>query len=398
MSDSLVRKIVVVNPTTDERETRYLATSAKNVDNLDSFIGLGVDGNVGPITKLTGQDAFNALFTDTETQSWVLPYGFKGVAYKIGNSLVGAYIEQIDFSLRLNSTSVYKIFYAKGLADEKFTLSCNGVSGDYATVPFKAYIGSVEQAGTFNLTEEHNSDGQLVFNGSFSSLPSTATFAADFINSEGFWLVSKYGKTLLETEDKEKIDSLEELDGTKIPLDRTTSLDYTIKDKFNSIDNILKSKTSTISSSTTDATPINASTIYWEFDSNQNFVYRVKSLYGRPICVELLSATLKVGNYSEACNAKYGYGTRTFYIDFPNLLKAGWKDNVIDYKFEDTNTVWLIAGDNSSSGTLIQWTPTKDWSDNSLLFTGDLSGNPYSWCTIRGGYNENNTPLITFYF
>ena len=121
MSDSLVRKIVVVNPTTDERETRYLATSAKNVDNLDSFIGLGVDGNVGPITKLTGQDAFNALFTDTETQSWVLPYGFKGVAYKIGNSLVGAYIEQIDFSLRLNSTSVYKIFYAKGLADEKFT-------------------------------------------------------------------------------------------------------------------------------------------------------------------------------------------------------------------------------------------------------------------------------------
>lgn len=397
MSDNLVRKIVVVNPTTDERETRYLAASAENVDNLDSFIGLGIGGNVGPITKLTGQDAFNALFTDTETQSWVLPYGFKGAAYKIGNSLVGAYIEQIDLSLRLNSTSVHKIFYAKGLADEKFTLSCNGVSGERTTVPFKAYVGSVEQAGTFNLVEEYNSDGQLALSGSFSSLPSTATFAADFINSEGFWLVSKYGKTLLETEDKEKIDSLEKLDGTAIPLDRTISLDYTIKDKFNSIDNILKSETLTISSSATDATPINTSTIYWEFDSNQNLVYRVKSLYGRPICVELLSATLKVGGYSESCNAKYGMGTTTFYISFSDFLKTGWKDNVIDYKFEDTNTVWLIAGNNPSSGTLIQWVPTKDWSDNGLAFTGTLSG-AYSWCTIRGGYNENNTPLITFYF
>lgn len=398
MSDNLVRKIVVVNPTTDERETRYLAASAKNVDNLDSFIGLGLGGNVGPITKLTGQDAFNALFTDTETQSWVLPYGFKGAAYKIGNSLVGAYIEQIDLSLRLNSTSVYKIFYAKGLADEKFTLSCNGVSGERTTVPFKAYVGSVEQAGTFNLVEEYNSDGQLALSGSFSSLPSTATFAADFINSEGFWLVSKYGKTLLETEDKEKIDSLEKLDGTAIPLDRTTSLNYTIKDKFNSIDNILKSKTSTISSSTIDATPINASTIYWEFDSNQDFVYRVKSLYGRPICVELLSATLKVGGYSESCNAKYAYRSSTiFIIELLDFLKTGWKDNVIDYKFIDTPRVLLFVGDTASStGTLKDWAPAKEWSENALRFNGTTSGD-FAWCTIKGSIDED-TPLITFYF
>lgn len=395
MSDSLVRKIVVVNPTTDERETRYLATSAKNVDNLDSFIGLGIDGNVGPITKLTGQAAFDALFTDAETQSWVLPYGFKGVAYKIGNSLVGAYIEQIDFSLRLNSTSVYKIFYAKGLADEKFTLSCNGVSGERTTVPFKAYVGSVEQAGTFNLVEEYNSDGQLVFNGSFSSLPSTATFAADFINSEGFWLVSKYGKTLLETEDKKRLDNL---DGTNILLDKSSSTTLTIKNKIDSFDNIFNSETASLTYANHEGSEIiNGSTIIWTSGYGQRILWKGYYAWGRIIKLEIYQILLYY--YSGGSSGNVIPGGSGIGYNLSSFLNSDYANKILKIEYNESfPLVRMGSTETSLEDTFSLASFGYDVSDNSLhAAMSPLPSTIPSVHALEQNVNYSE-PLITFYF